>query len=316
MEEKIVVEDYENFKVYSLDKKYSFFHIEINDDLAFYDKMFEYFFDEHKLIGYTENNSDIKFTPTIKNFVTLYKALSNYIDDLYDNVDIKEIDTEVVKILKEEYEVNDGDEGCLKVRLDKMGKIGEYMFYCILKSYFGFDCIIPKVQLTTNRNMSVYGIDALFYCKDKDMILFGESKLSNTLENGIVLIKKSLSSYENSLKNEYVFTLSNRTLKDKLNMFDYKYGNISEQCIDIEDFIKKANIDKIGIPVFIAHGSENKIEDIMKNLNRISEKNLLGLNTIYYFISLPIINKSKFISVFTRNIKERRDKYESEYRKM
>ena len=80
---------------------------------------------------------------------------------------------EMIKILNEEYTIEEKN-GKLKVRIDKIGKIGEYIFTCILNEYFKFQCILPKVHLQTSYNMSIYGIDTLFYSKDKEMLLFGE----------------------------------------------------------------------------------------------------------------------------------------------
>ena len=75
---------------------------------------------------------------------------------------------------------------------------------------------------------------------------------------------------------------------------------------------KRFYITQIGIPIFITHGEEQEINKIIEKLGNIEEKDLLGVKTVYYFISLPIINKQKFIALFTKKIRERRDEYESE----
>lgn len=304
-------EDMDLFKVCSLDNKFTFFHIKFNDTEEFYEGLFEYFFNENKLISYIENKTYLKFSPEKKNFVTLYKNLAAYIDDFYDEIDISEIDCEVKKIINDEYETVEEKEDALKIRADKKGKIGEYIFSCLLKEYFKFDCIIPKVHLSTSRNMSVFGIDTLFYSSKDNMLLFGESKISNSLSNGIGLIKESLKGYEKSIQDEYTLILSNRIFKEQLNKFTELFGDISEISIDIYEFIKKANIKKIGIPIFIGHGTEQVVDEIIKKLGTIAEKDMLNLQTIYYFISLPILNKQKFMSIFTKKIKEKRDEYES-----
>lgn len=254
----------------------------------------------------------MKFSPTKKNFIILYKHLFQYIDEYYDEIDIKVIDEELKKIILDEYETTEEKENALKIRADKKGKIGEYIFNCILKEYFKFDCIIPKVHMSTSRNMSIYGIDALFYCSNNNMLLFGESKLTNSLKNGISLIKESLKKYEKSIADEFTLTLSNRVLRGELNKFSEIYGDICEMSLDIKDFIFGANITQIGIPIFITHGEEQEINKIIEKLGNIEEKDLLGVKTVYYFISLPIINKQKFIALFTKKIRERRDEYESE----
>lgn len=306
------IEEFDKFRVYTLDDKYTFYHIDLKDTEEYYEELFNYFFDENKLLSYAENKSHLKFSPTKKNFVILYKHLFQYIDEYYDEIDIEVIDEEVKKIILDEYETTEEKESALKIRADKKGKIGEYIFTCILKKYFKFDCIIPKVHMSTSRNMSIYVIDALFYCSNNNMLLFGESKLTNSLTNGVSLIKESLKNYEKSISDEFILTLSSRILKGELNKFSEIYGDFCEISLDIKDFISKANITQIGIPIFITHGTEQEIDKIMKKLSNIEEKDLLGVKTVYYFISLPIINKQKFSALFTKKIKERRDAYESE----
>lgn len=308
------LEEFEQFNVYSLDNKYSFFHIKLEDNEKFYANMFDYFFDENKLLCYIENESFVKFNPKLENFATMYKFLEQYIDDYNEEMTIVELDEEIRKILCEEYQiVSKKEKDKLTVRLDKIGKIGEYIFYCILKDYFKFDCIIPKIHLATNKNMSVYGIDSLFYSSCNNLLLFGESKFTETLENGVSLIRESLKKYEKMIKDEYTIILSNRN--HTLKKFREIYGEVSDISLNMEDFIEKAGIKKIGIPIFIAHGKDLEIKDIINKLKKIEEKKFLGIETIYYFISLPIINKSKCISIFTKKIKERRLNYENECRK-
>ncbi len=306
------IEEFDEFRVYILDDKYTFYHIDLKDTEEYYEGLFNYFFDEDKLLAYAENKSHLKFSPTKKNFVILYKHLFQYIDEYYDEIDINVIGEEVKKIILDEYETTEEKENALRIRADKKGKIGEYIFSCILKEYFKFDCIIPKVHMSTSRNMSIYGIDALFYCSNNNMLLFGESKLTNSLKNGVSLIKESLKDYEKSISDEFTLTLSSRVLKNELNKFSEIYGDLCEVSIDIKDFISKANITQIGIPIFITHGTEQEINKIINKLSNIEKKDFLGIKTVYYFISLPVINKQKFIALFTKKIKERRDEYESE----
>lgn len=267
--------EYEKFIVHQLDDNYSMIHIEIKDNKEFYKSLFDCFFTEDKLIKYAENKFNLKFSPTKMNFTTLYKHLKVYIDDFNkEEYTLNEIEEEVIKILNEEYTIERKD-GKLKVRLDKIGKIGEYIFTCILNEYFKFQCILPKVHLQTSYNMSIYGIDTLFYSEDKKMILFGESKITKKLENGVNLINISLKEYENRIKQEYELILSNRVYKDKLNKFNDKYGNIVDVAIDIEEFIKMADIKNIGIPIFIAHGQQVNVQEIMNKLSGIKRDNIL-----------------------------------------
>ena len=158
--------------------------------------------------------------------------------------------------------------------------------------------------------MSIYGIDTLFYSTENDMILLGESKLSKSLKNGIGLINKSLQTYEKQIKDEFVLMLSNRFLKNNMGIFGDKYNDAIELSLGIEDFITNANVKRIGIPLFIAHGTDTNVDEILKQLKSIKQQTFLGIETQYIILSLPIGDKSKLISTFTQEIAERRVSYE------
>lgn len=306
--EDINTQNFDCFQVHTLDDSYSFFHIEIEDNICFYEKLFEYFFSEDKLIKYCEHTSNIKFDPSSKHFAILYKHLKTYIDDFNLVRDISDLDHLLIGILNEEFALEEKD-GKKLVRLDKMGKIGEYLFCCLLSGFFNFDCIIPKVHLQTDYNMSVYGIDTLYYSEGDNLLLFGESKVSIKLDNGLNLIKKSLAEYEEQISDEFDLVLCNRLYTDKLFKFNEIFGDVAEVSIDIKQFIKKANIQHIGVPIFIAHGTEVEAIEILRKLRGQERQQFFGLDTKYYIISLPIVNKSKFIAAFTKMIKEKEDYY-------
>lgn len=310
-----ITKKHNDFTVYSLKDQNSFMHLNLADSQSFYRDLFNYFFEESRLLRYVENKTNLHFEPTAKNYVTLFKHLGLYIDDFNIQQLPASIEEEVLRILSDEYELENAGDGQLKVRLDKMGKIGEYIFCNLLSEYFGLECIIPKVHLTTDSNMNVYGIDTLFYSSEKDMILFGESKLSKSLSNGTRLINKSLQTYENQIRDEFNLMLSNRFMKNNLGLFGDKYADLIELSLSIEDFIEKADVKRIGVPIFIAHGTCITPDDIFDKLSNIEKTTLLGLETIYIVISLPIFNKSKMISLFTHGIAERRGHYEYEARK-
>ena len=280
--------EYEKFIVHQLDDNYSMIHIEIKDNEEFYKSLFECFFTEDKLIKYAENKFNLKFSPTKINFTILYKHLKIYIDDFNeDKYKVDAIQEEMIKILNEEYTIEEKN-GKLKVRIDKIGKIGEYIFTCILNEYFKFQCILPKVHLQTSYNMSIYGIDTLFYSKDKEMLLFGESKVTKKIENGISLINVSLEEYESRIKQEYELILSNRLYKDKLNKFNDKYVEVVDIALNIEEFIEKAQVKNIGIPIFIAHGKQTEINEIMKKLKNIKRNKILRIK--HYILCNIITN--------------------------
>lgn len=55
---------FNDFEVYSSDEYTSFVHINITNSKLFYSQMFEYFFDENRLLRYIENKTSISFEPT------------------------------------------------------------------------------------------------------------------------------------------------------------------------------------------------------------------------------------------------------------
>jgi len=110
-------------------------------------------------------------------------------------IDITNYNEHIIAIIKDECETEE-ENSKIFARKDKFGKIGEYIFCNILSNYYNFNCIIPKVHYITDNNMNVYGIDALFYSEQDNLLLFGESKFCKNLGNGISLINESLKNYQ------------------------------------------------------------------------------------------------------------------------
>lgn len=245
---------FEPFNIYCYENnKYTFFHISIKNKDFFYSNLFDYFFDENKLVQYIENQKGIHFDPSKKQYVTLYKHLKNYID-------------------------------------------------------------IENIEITIN-NMSVYGIDTLFYSSEDNLLLFGESKFCIKLQNGINLVNESLKNYEHQISEDFRLILSGGFKNQCNQVFNEKFGTIRDESLTMKDFIEKANIENIGIPIFIAHGTEIDEEVILKKLNSIKKYSFFGINTAYFYISLPIINKEELIKVFTEKINNKLEYYSSEARK-
>lgn len=293
---------FDTFDVHNLKDNYSFFHINIKDSKLFLKGLVEYILNEDKLLRYAENKSGMMFKPTQKNYVTLFRELNNFIDD--ENIESFMFDIELEDVFRDEFKESEIDEKEGIIRLSKIGRIGEYIFHIFLSEYFNFNCIIPKVKLTTDKNMSVYGIDALFLDRDNEMILFGESKVTNKIENGIAMVKKSLKNYENEIREEYMLVLTNNQLK--LSGLEEVFPGQTEICLTFDDFIEGAQIKNIGIPVFIAHGTEIDSMTILDKLaTGIKRKQIFELNTVYYVISLPIIGKNTFFSYITNVIREK-----------
>ncbi|WP_064590276.1 Hachiman antiphage defense system protein HamA [Streptobacillus moniliformis] len=302
--------NFEEFEIYNEGNKYSFLYANFNDEKKFLSGLVAYIFDEKNLLLYSELNTGLNFNPGTKEYVKLYKNIQYFLDEELMKMPTVDLNDELDKILEGHIGFKDS-EGKFLIKQDKIGKIGEYIFHLILTRYFGYKCIIPKFRITTNRNMSVFGIDTLFYDDKKNEILFGESKFSNKLKDGIDLVNRSLKNYEKSIKEEYLLVLSN----DSFNLnsdFLKKYKDTIELCGTFEDFIKESNIDSIIIPIFIAHGDGNKekIEKFLCRLNKIKSNKILKLNTKYLLISLPVIDKEKFIALAIRMVVNKFHEYE------
>lgn len=310
---EVIKQAFNDFEVYSCNEYNSFVHIDITNSKLFYAKMFDYFFDENRLLRYIENKASISFEPTSANYATLYKKLKIFIDK-ENHVSLSQnVESDLLGIISAEHDVVEQN-GIKIIRLDKIGKIGEYIFCNILSEYFGYQCIIPKLNMLTDYNMSIFGIDTLFYSHERKLLLLGESKVSKNIENGIALINKSLSSYQSQVDDEFDLILSQRWLRDKMGYFADDFGDKLEVSVSMSEFIEKASVKRIGIPIFIAHGGSETTQEIFEKLSTIERVTLYDLETNYIIISLPLIDKDEFIKAFTLAIAERRDLYESNVR--
>lgn len=184
---KYTMVKFDCFDVYSCEDIYSFHYVDIHNPQLFYDGLIAYLLSEDNLLNFAKLHSEEFFQPTRRNYIKLFNNLKTFLDAEYDSKYATADDDETIKILKEEEMLVDKN-GELFIRLDKIGKFGEYIFHILLTKHFKFDCIIPKFRIITDRNMNVFGIDTLFLDIDEKVLLFGESKVSCSLENGIALI--------------------------------------------------------------------------------------------------------------------------------
>ena len=278
-------------------------YIEIADKKKMFDELFNFFFSEKTLFDHFKFSNQVLYEPTSKNYVSLYKNLSLFIDE--HNVEkhpISILTTDLEKILCDEGILENRDKDSFYIRKDKAGKIGEYILSVLLEKYFECSCIIPKSKLTTDRNMSVFGIDTLHYSKPKKMLMFGESKFTKNIDTGISLIKQSIRDYEKQLQDEYVLILSNEFLQ--LNIINDVYKNEIGLCMKFEQFLKETKTEKIGVPIFIAHGTEIDHAQIIEKLDKLERLYFFGVETIYTIISLPVVSKEELLESFTIKINE------------
>lgn len=291
---------FRDFEVHYFERDHTFVHIEIPSTEAFYAGLAEYVLDEERLLAYIQNKKSIQVAATRKNLVAIMKRLSLFLDDELMEVPVSHTDLE--RILRDEFDAYKDDKGELKVRLSKVGRIGEYIFHTILSEYFHFDCIIPKVALTTDKNMSVFGIDELFYSSSDSMLLFGESKVTKCLDNGIALVKSSLTDYEKQIRDEFLLCMSEELI-EKANLPKQLVEHI-ENALTFDQFIQLSGTKNIGIPIFICHGDEINPVSILSRLKRsIARTDLFGLRTTYYVLSLPVVSKDSFLRYLTGAIR-------------
>lgn len=289
-------EVFEKFTVYKETEAHQFCYITIGQ-ASFYEDFASYLLDFEMIKKHATVNLGVGDDLTLDDFNEIYNRLIAFVDfeKIYTtaNLDQAIIDTLDAELIKETADL----------RRDKWGRIGEYIFNAILDTYFNLDCIVRKFALNTSPNMSVYGIDTIHCSLANHTLFFGESKMVGSLTNGVTLITESLKSYEAQIAKEY-FTIRNNNFNKNtefLALFEYSM----KRCLNFTSFIKAANITKIGVPVFISHGGDYTPENVFKKLREIPMKQLFDLETQYYLISVPIIDKNKFRDAFVNVIRQK-----------
>lgn len=317
MERTIKVQKYKGFDVYFFDENYSFVYAEFYDVEKLIDGLTDYIFLEDNLLNYARRTSKIRFSGDERQFVSLYHNISVFLNQQLETLVVGEVSDELIDILGQEYTLIDED-GELKVQKDKIGKLGEYTFHLLLTDFFRFDCILPKFRYTTDRNMSVFGIDTLFLDSKERTIYFGESKFSKDICNGIALVNRSLKDYEQQILEEYRIVLGPQDVFPLSKEFIDLFGEKRELCISFNKLIEVAEINSIGVPIFIAHGNsegDNTPEEFINQMiSKINKKTFLGLDTKYIFISLPIVDKKRFVEVAIKKAVKKQHEYERKCR--
>ena len=317
MKGEIVIQKrkFDCFDVYFSAEGHSFVYADFKDNDSFIDGLVEYIFKEENLLNYAKRNNKIGFSGTQKQYAKLYNNISMFLNTELETLEVDDVTDELKDILGQEYTLVD-DAGNLKVQNDKVGKIGEYTFHLLLNNYFGLDCVLPKFRCTTDRNMSVFGIDTLFLDVAKRILYFGESKFCKTLDNGITLINRSLEKYEEQIDEEYRIVLSDDEAFRLSSDFEKIFGDAKQICISFREFINVSGIKKIGVPIFIAHGNMDinnvKPEEYISKLHKkIKRSTYFGVEVVYIFISLPVIDKNKFIECAIKKAVKKQDEYKN-----
>ena len=308
----IIKEAFEQFTVYKCDIASSFLYAHFDNPNLFMDGLSDYLLSESNLLNYANTLTPIEFTPTPAIYKKLYNTLGSFLNSELELLAFDDVSDEVCTALGEEYYFIDID-GKTLVQKDKIGKIGEYALHLLLTGYYKVHCIIPKFRCTTDRNMSVFGIDALFFNPNQRTIYFGESKVCNSIENAITLVNRSFDDYEEQIAEEYKLVLSNDEVFHLSQEFRDAFQQHTEVCISFQDFIKAASIGKICVPAFLAHGNSDSAttpESFLYKMNTsLNRKQFFGLDTEYIFISLPIIDKAKMMDIIMQKVVKKNNDY-------
>jgi hypothetical protein len=316
---KLQVNHFDGFEVYNLEDNHTFWYANYIDKKRFLNDITDYFLSEDNLLNYNVAKSRLSFDATPKIYAKLYKNINIFLNsELEELILDDDISYTLRNVLDEEYHLID-DNGTLRIQKDKIGKMGEYIFHIILSKYFKLDCIIPKFRCTTDRNMSVFGIDALFLNTEDKMIYFGESKFTKNLSNGIKLINKSLENYESQIKEEYKLILSSTDAFKLSSDFIDIFEDELQICISFEDFVDVSGIKKIGVPIFIIHGNDKPnykpIECLNMLIQKVKQKKFFNLDTYYIAISVPVISKNEFMEIIMKKVVKKNHEYEGQLHK-
>lgn len=310
----MIKELFNQFTVYKHDASSSFLYAHFDNPDLFMDGLSEYLLNESNLLNYANTLTPIEFTPNPIIYTKLYRTLGSFLNSELELLTFDDVTDEVYTTIGEEYSFIDIN-GKTLIQKDKIGKIGEYAFHLLLTNYYKVNCIIPKFRCTTDRNMSVFGIDALFFNPNQRTIYFGESKVCKSIENAIILVNRSFDDYEEQIAEEYKLVLSNYEAFNLSQEFRNAFQEYTEVCISFQDFIKVASIKKICIPAFLTHGnsaSANTPEKFIHKMNTsLKRKCFFGLDTEYIFISLPIINKDKMMDIIMRKVVKKSNDYQN-----
>ncbi len=307
----IFSETFGPFTVYTSDVSKSFLYASFDDPELFMEGLADYLLSEDNLLNYANSLTRISFTATPAIYKKLYLTIGTFLNSELELLTFDEVSDEVRDALGQEYCFTDVD-GKTLVQKDKIGKIGEYALHLLLTSYFNVHCIIPKFRCTTDRNMSVFGIDALFFDQAERAIYFGESKVCNNIDSAITLINHSFKEYEKQIAEEYKLVLSNDEAFNLSKEFQEAFREYTEACISFEEFVRVASIERIVVPAFLAHGNsaDDTVEMFLEKMNKkLDRDGFFGLETKYIFISLPIIDKTKMMDIIMKKVVKKSNDY-------
>lgn len=301
---EIAQSEFFDYTVYSIENCHSFIHAQLNNDDNLYRCLSSFFLDENRLIQYVENDRAVRFNQTPAHIAEMYKRLSLFAAEPSSLAVPRELSKDARLAIESEFKLVDRGFGNYVAMQPAIGRLGEYFLHVFLSEYFQLDCVVPKIDMTTDPNMSVFGIDSLFFSAKESMIYFGEAKFSKALMSGVSLLRESLNSYEKQIKDEFALTFSARHIK-RHPEFERLFGGAVNESCTFEEFSRRSGLTSICVPMFVAHGDEIAVEPILAKLAGLPYKQLFGLQTAYWGISLPVISKQKLVDAMMVLIQEK-----------
>ena len=117
------------------------------------------------------------------------------------------------------------------------------------------------------------------------------------------------------MKNIELYCPMMRHLDFHLIMREY-LGMQSKYVYLLESLLRYLVLKKIGVPIFVAHGNADinnvKPEEYISKLNKkIKRSTYFGIEVAYIFISLPIIDKNRFIECAITKAVKKQDEYKN-----
>lgn len=288
-----------------------FEHIDINND-NFQKKIIKYIFEDKLLYKYVTNYSaermkTIESEYPLNQLINLLKNLKKeYISEFI----TEDIQKKLCKKMNKKIDTRRKDwkeyfDAFLNDRINGYDVIAEIILSKILEEYLEADVLVTKLGLTTNTNMKVFGIDVLHYNTEKNLLIFGESKFTNTIDLGIEqhLDEIELLDYKLTCESKLFANFENNIRG--IDEIKYKFSNFGRKLTltSINSLEQTKTPFNIGVAFFISHGDVYDYKIISKKIKKI--KNKIKIKNIQiYLITLPVKSKADFIDVIKEVIKE------------
>jgi len=170
------------------------------------------------------------------------------------------------------------------------GLFGEILFYTVCRELLNKDLLLSKIAFITSGGTTAHGSDGIFYDSANDTLIFGESKFTTNLSQGLRQARKSLSDLDKRFGNDGCF-IYKQTLSMKS---EYRESFSKMSLKDIQNKKKE-------VLVFVLHGSDYKEEEILKQENEFYQKEISNCKTLSV-ISFPIFSKENLIHSIVKGV--------------